>query len=109
MSSYYVNKNAQTNGDHEVHTTGCRFLPAEHNRIYLGEFYSCAPVVTEAKKHYTQVNGCIHCSNACHTQQLSKNHNRPRRKKHFFRREALTQPIDESGYDDHRLNVLTAS
>jgi hypothetical protein len=27
MSRYYVNKNAQENGDHEVHTTGCSFMP----------------------------------------------------------------------------------
>ena len=27
MASYYVNNNAQSNGDHEVHTTGCSWLP----------------------------------------------------------------------------------
>lgn len=25
---YYVNKNSQSNGDHEVHTRSCSFLPA---------------------------------------------------------------------------------
>lgn len=64
---YYVNKNAQANGDHEVHTETCTWCPAEHNRTYLGQFDSCAPAVREAKKHYTQVNGCFYCSNACHT------------------------------------------
>lgn len=64
---YYVNKNAQADGDHEVHTAGCSFLPEEANRLYLGEFSSCSPAVTEARKHYRQVNGCFYCSRACHT------------------------------------------
>jgi len=68
MKKYYVNKNAQANGDHEVHTTGCSFMPEPHNRIYLGEFASCGPAVKEAKKHYSQVNGCFYCSKPCHTQ-----------------------------------------
>lgn len=64
---YYVNKNAQANGDHEVHTSSCSYLPAESNRVYLGEFVTCAPAVTEARKHYTQSNGCFYCALACHT------------------------------------------
>jgi hypothetical protein len=67
MSRYYVNKNAQENGDHEVHTTGCSFMPDDSNRIYLGNFSSCGPAVREARKHYSQVNGCKYCSEACHT------------------------------------------
>ena len=67
MARYYVNKNSQTNGDHEVHTTGCSWLPDAANRIYLGDFASCGPAVREARKHYLQVNGCYYCSNACHT------------------------------------------
>ncbi len=67
MASYYVNKNAQSNGDHEVHTTGCSFLPEPHNRIYLGEFSSCSSAVQEARRYYTRVNGCFYCSRPCHT------------------------------------------
>ncbi|WP_299752354.1 hypothetical protein [uncultured Tateyamaria sp.] len=67
MASYYVNKNQQSNGDHEVHTTGCSWLPQAVNRIYLGDFAGCANAVVEAKKHYSQVNGCYYCSEACHT------------------------------------------
>lgn len=68
MARYYVNKNAQANGDHEVHTAGCSFMPLPENRIYLGDFDSCHPAVREAKKHYRQSNGCYYCCNACHTQ-----------------------------------------
>ena len=68
MSRYYVNRNAQSNGDHEVHTTGCKYMPAEENRIYLGVFSNCHDAVREAKKYYDQVNGCYFCSRPCHTQ-----------------------------------------
>jgi hypothetical protein len=67
MAHYYVNKNAQPSGEPEVHTTGCAWLPDRENRIYLGDFASCAPAVREARKHYSQVDGCYYCSEACHT------------------------------------------
>ncbi|MCX6168671.1 MAG: hypothetical protein NTX65_05005 [Ignavibacteriales bacterium] len=67
MSSYYVNKNAQTTGEHEVHKSGCSFLPTAENRIYLGEFSNCKEAVKEAKKHYSNVDGCYYCSTECHT------------------------------------------
>ncbi|MGS2738745.1 hypothetical protein [Sinomicrobium oceani] len=67
MPKYYVNKNAQSNGDHEVHKEGCNWLPFEENRIYLGYHSDCKSAVKEAEKHYTRVNGCYYCSEACHT------------------------------------------
>ncbi len=68
MAYYYVNKNAQPNGDHEVHTTGCSLMPDQENRISLGDFVSCTTAVRAAKNYYTQVNGCYYCASACHTQ-----------------------------------------
>jgi len=68
MALYYVNKNAQSNGDHEVHEQGCSFMPSDTNRKYLGSFSNCRDAVREAKKHYSQVNGCYYCSYDCHTQ-----------------------------------------
>lgn len=67
MTRYYVNKNAQSNGDHEVHIASCSHFPLEHNRIYLGDYSSCRPAVTEAKKHYPKSNGCYYCCNECNT------------------------------------------
>ena len=67
MALYYVNKNAQQTGEHEVHTSSCSYLPSEGNRIFLGYFDSCAAAVKEAKKYYTQVDGCYHCCRPCHT------------------------------------------
>ena len=68
MAQYYVNKNGQTNGDHEVHTAGCSYLPDARNRVSLGDHLSCLSAVTEAQKLYSQSNGCYYCSNQCHTQ-----------------------------------------
>lgn len=68
MAKYYVNKNAQSNGDHEVHTTGCSYLPNPENRIDLGDHLSCSSAVQKAKQYYNQVNGCYYCSKSCHTQ-----------------------------------------
>ncbi len=67
MPRYYVNKNAQLNGDHGVHKYSCSRLPAEENRIYLGVLENCRNGVREARKHYSQVNGCYYCSRECHT------------------------------------------
>ncbi|MDF4820311.1 hypothetical protein ABK988_22635 [Vibrio parahaemolyticus] len=67
MARYYVNKNTQTNGDHEVHRQGCNWMPDETNRLYLGDFATCRSAVTEAKKTYSKSNGCFYCSRECHT------------------------------------------
>jgi hypothetical protein len=64
---YYVTDTAQPNGDHEVHTSSCSFLPAETNRTYLGDFTSCSSAVSVARRIYTQCNGCFYCSRECHT------------------------------------------
>jgi len=67
MAYYYVNKNAQANGDHEVHKDDCSHLPDSDNRIFLGDHSFCSSAVDKAKDHYAQVNGCYYCANACHT------------------------------------------
>lgn len=65
MKNYYVNNNAQSNGDHEVHVEGCRYMPS--SKKSLGLFSSCRGAVIEAKKTYKQSNGCKTCCNDCHT------------------------------------------
>lgn len=67
MSDYYVNKNAQSNGDHEVHKSGCSYLPNKENRIFLGNFSECYSALVRARQRYSQVDGCYYCSNACHS------------------------------------------
>jgi hypothetical protein len=64
---YYVNKHAQSNGDHEVHNSSCRYLPLTENRKDLGDFSNCQDAVKEAKKTYATADGCATCSPSCHT------------------------------------------
>jgi hypothetical protein len=67
MDYYYVNKNAQANGDHEVHKGTCAYLPTAQNQLYLGLFSTCQEAVRATKQHYSKSNGCYYCSIACHT------------------------------------------
>ncbi|WP_444464086.1 hypothetical protein [Rhodobacter capsulatus] len=70
MASYYLNTNQQPNGDYEVHTAGCGWLPSPANREYLGEFTNCSSAVAEAKRRHPtwyRINGCKHCCQACHS------------------------------------------
>lgn len=67
MDHYYVNKNAQLTGEHEVHKSGCSYMPDINNRIYLGSFSNCQDAVREARKYYSKVDGCYYCCPRCHT------------------------------------------
>jgi hypothetical protein len=67
MAAYYVNKNAQPNGDHEVHVSGCAHKPEPVSSKYLGDHSNCHDAVREAKKTYPRSNGCQYCCNECHT------------------------------------------
>lgn len=64
---FYVNKNTQSNGDHEVHLATCSWLPEPESRQYLGDFATSQQAVCEAKKYYDQVNGCYYCCPESHT------------------------------------------
>ena len=71
MPRFIINKNAQSNGDHEVHnaTTGCTFMPSLDSQINLGEYPSCHGAVKYAKDYWRneRINGCYYCCNSCHT------------------------------------------
>lgn len=64
--NYYVNKNAQSNGDHEVHNESCPYLPSVANRTHLGSFTNCRDAVAKAKTIYRTADGCATCSPTCH-------------------------------------------
>ena len=68
MAVYYVNMDAQDNGDHEVHRFDCDYLPEQENRKYLGDFPNCIEAVKKAKEIYpATADGCAFCSPGCHT------------------------------------------
>lgn len=66
MPRYYVHTKSQPNGSHHVHRAECGFLPEEPQRVFLGFFNRCADALEEAKKHYSDVNGCYYCARDCH-------------------------------------------
>ena len=69
MDEYCINRNAQDNGDHEVHnvTKGCDYLPQPRNRIPLGYHSNCFSAIRKAKeKGFYTANGCYYCANPCH-------------------------------------------
>ncbi|GEN22203.1 hypothetical protein HCU01_01520 [Halomonas cupida] len=71
MQAFIINKNAQSNGDHEVHSTTarCSYMPELQNQINLGAHATCHDAVSYAKQQHpgTRINGCYYCCNPCHT------------------------------------------
>lgn len=71
MPVFVINKNAQENGDHEVHnaSTGCSYMPNPQNQIDLGTHTNCHGAVAEAKSRWPdhRINGCYYCCRECHT------------------------------------------
>jgi hypothetical protein len=67
MANYYVNRNAQTTGEHEVHQDGCPTPPNHENRHVLGYFLKCQDAVKIAKQTYPNSDGCRNCCPDCHT------------------------------------------
>lgn len=63
---YYVNKVAQPTGEHEVHNSSCSFLPSLENRILLGYFSNSKDALMEAKKYFSNVDGCFFCCPESH-------------------------------------------
>ena len=66
MPDYCVNTE-ETDGAHEVHEMSCGHLPALQNQKKLGWFADCHGAVAEAKKTYSNADGCGHCCKPCHT------------------------------------------
>jgi hypothetical protein len=65
MANYFVNREPQDNGDHEVHKESCERVP--QMRLFVGNHSNCYDAVREATKSYKQVNGCAICCRNCHT------------------------------------------
>lgn len=68
MKEYYINKNTDSNGRNEVHTSNCFWLSLVSNRAYLGSFANGNDAVSYAKRiGYPYADGCKHCSPEAHT------------------------------------------
>lgn len=71
MREYIVNKNAQPNGDHEVHDLLIgkqkQCLPNIENQKNLGLYTSSHNAVNVARRTYATANGCFYCCRESHT------------------------------------------
>ncbi|MCK9438472.1 hypothetical protein M0Q39_00115 [Patescibacteria group bacterium] len=65
--NYYINLNAQENGDNEVHREDCSYLNLVSNKKLLGSFLNCHDAIIAAKRMgYSNADGCYYCSKPCH-------------------------------------------
>lgn len=64
---YYINKNAQSSGEHEIHKRDCAWLPENQNCQYLGYFDSFIEAKKEALKYFKNIDGCFYCCKTDHT------------------------------------------
>ena len=64
---YYVNDNAQSTWEHEVHKTWCSYLPLIVSKTPLWSFDSCWPAKARAKTIYANSDWCAYCCPNCHT------------------------------------------
>lgn len=65
---YYINKNADSKGNNEVHTSSCSWLRLVNDRGYVGAFSNCRDAIAAAKKAYPYLtpDGCYYCCTECH-------------------------------------------
>ena len=52
MVLYYLNINPQKNGDHEIYSSVCQYVPNFINRKYFGVFTNYKLAIVQAKKTY---------------------------------------------------------
>ena len=61
MAEFYVEINAQDNGEHIVHKSNCTSLPEKDSILYLGAISNRDSALKKAGQKYRLVNGCSHC------------------------------------------------
>jgi hypothetical protein len=69
MSHYFVNNAALPDGNHEVHSMGCRCMPVD--KRYLGDFETPADAMTEARKDFSQASTCEKCGDGRRVESTS--------------------------------------
>jgi hypothetical protein len=60
---YYVNKRPSQDKSktYEVHASGCKHMPPQTNRYFLGYFNSCSEAVKKAKEVFKSAEACAQC------------------------------------------------
>ncbi len=71
MNNYYLNKNAQSNGDHEIHKESCYYYymyKGGYNFELLGAFSTEFEAIRYARRKYPylRIDGCAYCCPSIH-------------------------------------------
>lgn len=70
MAYFYINRNAQDDGYHEVHddSANCSHPPLPENRVRLGYYNTCSEAIAAARAANPSllIDGCYYCTD-CHT------------------------------------------
>ncbi len=72
MFYYFIDKNIQISGKHEVHKNDCEFLPDTSSREYLGYFIDCQEAINIAYEKYDNVEACKNCIPECRSKKISE-------------------------------------
>lgn len=67
MPNFYVNKNAQFDGFHEVHESECTQGANPEDQVDLGWHLNCHDAVLKAREIFDKVDGCAYCCEGCNT------------------------------------------
>lgn len=67
MPKFYLNNNAQDNGDHEVHKEDCFYLQFVVSITDLGMHDHCFTAVARAQTIQKTADGCKTCLEDCHS------------------------------------------
>lgn len=66
--NYLINKNKDSNGNNEVHTSNCAYKPSISNQVSLGWFANENQAVKYAKQNgWPDADGCYYCCRNAHT------------------------------------------
>ena len=76
MQNYYFYIYPDINGNYEVHTENCYYLPSELNRQYIGRYSSCQAAIIAAQIAYPdkKFDGCYHCGDLARLVQILQCH-----------------------------------
>ena len=72
MYSYFISKEKNGAGKHELHASVCYKLPDPGKRIYIGEFEDCVQAMRLAESMIRSMDGCPLCSPRCHSAEWEK-------------------------------------
>jgi hypothetical protein len=64
MAEFFIEIDAQGNGDHLIHKSDCSLLPAKEAIYYLGSISNINSAMKKAGERFTKPTGCTQCSPA---------------------------------------------